>query len=160
MAKEKKEKKPYFRTKGPCKSYTQEYLEEMTKKLIKWTKREESCTFIEFLGLNGLDYEKCDRMGAQYPPLAKAKKAALLMIGAKREAKALNGEWDAGTVRKSMALYDPMMKKHELEMKGHDIAAKAAAQVAIMDYSGMGDIKKQLDALKKENEELKAKLAE
>ncbi len=154
----KKEKKPYFRKTGPCKSYTDEWMQEMTDSLLEWIERPESCTFIGWLGEVGLNYEKCDRIAEKWPDFAKAKEQILFKLGSRREAMALEGKWDAGTVRKSMALYDPKMKKHELEMKGHDIAAKAAAQVAVMDYAGMGDIKKQLEELQKENAELKAKL--
>lgn len=154
----KPKKKPYFRTKGPCKSYTKEWMQEMTDSLNEWAKLDDACSFIGWLALEGMDYAKCERLADEYPDFAKAKKKALFTIGYRRELNALNGDWDGGTVRKSMALYDPMMKKHELEMKGHDIAAKAAAQVAITNFSGMAEILDKIEALEKRNAELEAQL--
>jgi hypothetical protein len=147
-----------FRTKGPQKSYTQEWLDSMTESLLKWAELEDSCTFIAWLAQENLDYAKVQHMCKKCDTFSKAKKKALFMIGARREQKAIKGEWDSGIVKKSMALYDPEMRNLEIELRGHDMASRAAAIVGVTNYAGMDDIKKQLEALQKENEELKAKL--
>lgn len=121
-----------IRTKGPCKSYTQEWLDSMTKSLLKWAELDDSCTFIAWLAQENLDYAKVDNMCRKCETFAKAKKKALFMIGARREMKAITGDWDAGIVKKSMALYDPMMKEYELRLKGLDQdAAREALRIVV-----------------------------
>jgi len=153
---EKKTERKKARWRGP--NYSEDYIEYLIESMMEFAEDDESCTFIEWLAQENLDYDKVDIIGKKFPSFQEAKNKTIFILGNRRESKALKGQWDSGIVKKSMALYDPKMREYELELRGHDLAARAAAQVAVMNYSDLGETKKQIDELKEENEKLKRKL--
>ena len=92
----------------------------MAADLLLWAAKPDSLVVEWWLGINGLHYEACRTLCKKSEIFSEALKGAKQMIGSRREQKALDGEIDAGIVKKTAPLYNPAMANWELKLRGMD----------------------------------------
>ena len=97
------------------KPFSQATLENLAQKMIDWVKAEtDALTFNEFLILQGLDSETLDDFGRRCEKIRLAKKYTLMILGTRREKKALHRELEPSVMKFMQGFYDPNWKAQKI----------------------------------------------
>ncbi len=109
---------------GRPEKWTAEVLERIADEFVEWAKDDNNITLRKFAGNYLKDGQWLCEMAAKNKKFSESLKYAKMLIGVRREEKAISGEvkGDTGVIRATMATYDPEYKATLIEMK------KAAAE--------------------------------
>jgi hypothetical protein len=89
-------------------------IEAMARELVDWARdNEDALKLSQYYVLKGIRQQDFHELRTQFPNLDDACKAALMLIGNRREVMALRGKLDASMVRFMMPHYDEVWKKTE-----------------------------------------------
>lgn len=130
--------------------WTEEIIDYLTKRLEEYGNRKDAYDIALFRCENNLTIDNIRTLKKKSPDFSRAYELTRLKIGSRRQEKALKGEWHAGTVHRDDWMYCEEVKSWYEYMKDKEIAAN-------QNPAGLAELSL-IESLKKEIEELKAKL--
>jgi hypothetical protein len=97
-------------------------IDELVKQLYIYAHDQKNLIVREFIAMQGMSQNKFTTLLTRYPDLLEAYHYARLMIGIRREKKALENEINASVYKDSQPLYDDDLKAWEIEKKKGSIS--------------------------------------
>ena len=125
----KEEVKEKVETRGAKKFWTEEKVQIEADFLIETARDSDVLSLLEIYSMRDYGYKQVSEWDKEYEFFRKSKEKAKQIIGARREKGALLGELNQHIVSKSMGLYDPDFKSHEIDMKKSTLEEVAQALI-------------------------------
>ena len=90
------------------------FLKQLALDLMEWaSSKHDDCTIVDFIGPRKIGRRKYEKWVAKHDFLNDAHDYALMMLGAKRERKGLENDWNTVIVTKSLHMYNPEWQRSE-----------------------------------------------
>jgi hypothetical protein len=102
---------------GAVKKWTDERIKEEADFMLEAVKDDDVITMLELYAQRDYEYKQACEWEKHHEYYRQAKSKVRQIIGSRRERGALRGEYNQHIVAKSMGMYDPGFKQHEMDMK-------------------------------------------